>query len=59
MQQNRDSKLDAVLQLVIEMRKEARNRKDYAASDKIRDMLAAEGIQLKDEKGGEMSYSID
>lgn len=59
LQQNRDAKLDAVMQLVIEMRKEARNRKDYAASDKIRDMLAAEGIQLKDEKGGAMSYTID
>mgnify|MGYP003575309780 CR=1 FL=1 len=59
LQKNDDSKLDAVLQLVIEMRKEAKIRKDYAASDKIRDMLAASGIQLKDEKGGEMSYSID
>jgi len=59
LQQNDDSKLDSVLQLVIEMRREARARKDYAASDKIRDMLAAAGIQLKDEKDGAVSYSID
>jgi len=59
LQQNNDSKLDDVLQLVIEMRKEARLRKDYAASDKIRDMLAASGILLKDEKGGKMSYTIE
>jgi cysteinyl-tRNA synthetase len=59
LQQNNDSKLDTVLQLVIEMRKEAKARKDYAASDKIRDMLAASGILLKDEKGGEMSYTIE
>lgn len=59
LQQNDDSKLDAVLQLVIEMRREARARKDYAASDKIRDMLAAAGIQLKDEKDGKVSYSVN
>jgi cysteinyl-tRNA synthetase len=59
LQQNNDSKLDGVLQLVIEMRKEAKLRKDYGASDKIRDMLAASGILLKDEKGGEMSYTIE
>jgi len=59
LQQNNDSKLDGVLQLVIEMRKEAKMRKDYAASDKIRDMLAASGIFLKDEKGGEVTYTVE
>lgn len=59
LQQNNDSKLDGVLQLVIEMRKEAKLRKDYTASDKIRDVLASSGILLKDEKGGEMSYTIE
>jgi len=59
LQKNDDSKLDSVLQLVIDMRKEARMRKDYAASDKIRDVLASAGIQLKDEKDGAVSYSID
>lgn len=59
LQQNDNSKLDAVLQLVIEMRKEAKGRKDYATSDKIRNMLADAGIQLKDEKDGSISYSVD
>lgn len=53
-----NSKLDGVLQLVIEMRKDARSRKDYAASDKIRDTLTQIGIQLKDEKDGSVSYSL-
>ncbi len=52
------SKLDGVLQLVIDMRKDARTRKDYATSDKIRDTLAAVGIQLKDEKDGSVSYAL-
>lgn len=50
-------KLEEVMQLLIDMRKEARAKKDFAASDKIRNQLAAMGIQLKDEKGGEMSWS--
>ncbi len=52
-------KLDAVLKMVIDMRREAKARKDYAASDRIRDFLAEHGIHLKDEKGGHVSYSID
>jgi len=53
-----NSKLDGVIQLLIEMRKEAKSRKDYAASDKIRNQLLAVGIQLKDEKDGSITYSI-
>lgn len=57
--QNNDQKMDTILQLVIEMRKEARIRKDYTTSDKIRNMLLSAGIQLKDEKDGNVSYSIE
>ncbi len=53
-----NSKLDGVIQLLMEMRKEAKSRKDYAASDKIRNQLLSVGIQLKDEKDGSMTYSI-
>jgi cysteinyl-tRNA synthetase len=53
-----NSKLDGVIQLLIDMRKEAKSRKDYAASDKIRNQLLAVGIQLKDEKDGSITYSI-
>ncbi len=53
-----DEKLKGVLELLIEMRKEARGRKDYASSDKIRNQLLELGIALKDEKDGGMSYSF-
>jgi cysteinyl-tRNA synthetase len=53
------SKLEPVLHLLMELRKEARQRKDFVSSDKIRIELSAMGIQLKDEKNGGMSYTID
>jgi len=53
-----NGKLQAVMQLVMEIRREARGRKDFATSDKIRNQLQEIGILLKDEKNGEMSYSI-
>ena len=53
-----DGKLDGVLQLLIEIRKEAKQRKDFMTSDKIRNELAALGVQLKDEKDGGVSYTI-
>lgn len=55
---NNDGKLDGVLQLLIDIRKEAKGRKDFVTSDKIRNELASLGVQLKDEKDGGMSYSI-
>ncbi|HNF72788.1 MAG TPA: cysteine--tRNA ligase, partial [Chitinophagaceae bacterium] len=53
-----DSKLDDVIQILIQMRKDARQRKDFASSDQIRNILLEKGIQLKDEKDGSMSYSL-
>ncbi len=50
-------KLPGVVELLIELRNEARANKDFAASDRIRDQLAALGIQLKDGKEG-TSFSI-
>jgi cysteinyl-tRNA synthetase len=55
---NNNNKLEGVLQLLINMRKEAKQRKDFVTSDKIRNELTALGIQLKDEKDGGMSYTI-
>lgn len=46
------SKLDGVMHLVIDIRKDARAKKDFATSDKIRDALQSVGIQLKDSKEG-------
>jgi cysteinyl-tRNA synthetase len=51
-------KLDSVMDLLIRMRTEARARKDFAASDRIRDELIAMGIQLKDGKDG-TTYSVE
>jgi cysteinyl-tRNA synthetase len=50
--------LNGVIELLIEIRKQAKANKDFATSDKIRNQLADMGIQLKDEKDGSMSYSI-
>jgi cysteinyl-tRNA synthetase len=50
--------LNSVIQLLIEIRKDAKARKDFATSDKIRNQLIDMGIQLKDEKDGEMSYTF-
>jgi cysteinyl-tRNA synthetase len=44
--------LEGVMQLVIDLRAQARSNKDFATSDKIRDGLKDAGIQLKDSKEG-------
>jgi cysteinyl-tRNA synthetase len=44
--------LNAVLDMVIDIRKAAKENKDYATSDKIRLGLQSMGIQLKDSKDG-------
>ncbi|MBI1344376.1 MAG: cysteine--tRNA ligase [Terrimonas sp.] len=54
-----NEKLEKVLQLLIELRKEAKKNKDFFTSDKIRDQLSAAGIMLKDEKDGGISVSYE
>ncbi len=54
-----DEKLKAVMQVLIDLRKEAREKKDWMTSDKIRNQLSAAGILLKDEKGGQISWNIE
>ena len=44
--------LDQVIGLLIELRKEARQRKDYATGDAIRDRLSELGVALLDKKEG-------
>lgn len=44
--------LEGLMQTIIQLRQEARARKDYATSDVIRDQLGALGIVLKDGKDG-------
>lgn len=47
-----NNKLNAAMQVLIEMRNQARNDKNWALSDQIRDRLAAAEIILKDGKDG-------
>lgn len=44
--------LDEVMAVLLELRKEARASKDFATSDKIRDLLLQRGIEVKDTKEG-------
>ncbi len=46
------NKIDGVVELLIKLRKEARENKDWALSDQIRDELLVLGIQLKDGREG-------
>lgn len=44
--------LSAAMDVVLELRQQARTNKDYATSDLIRDRLQEAGIQIKDDKDG-------
>ena len=50
-------KLNAAIELLIKLRKEARVNKDFALSDQIRDELSEVGITLKDGREG-TTYSV-
>ncbi len=58
LQQDSSDKLNGVIEMLITMRKDARDNKDWALSDKIRDELAVMGIQLKDGKDG-TTFSVN
>jgi len=58
LQEDSSDKLTGVIDMLIGMRKNARDNKDWALSDKIRDELAALGIQLKDGKEG-TTFSVN
>jgi cysteinyl-tRNA synthetase len=47
-----NDKLDELIQILFEQRAEAKARKDFAASDALRDKLQAIGIIIKDGKDG-------
>ena len=56
-EENNNEKLDQTLQVLIDLRNQARKSKNFDLSDQIRDRLLAEGIELKDGREG-TSYSI-
>jgi cysteinyl-tRNA synthetase len=54
-----DGKLHGVIGLLMDIRKQAKTKKDYATSDRIRTHLQELGIYIKDEKDGTMSYTME
>jgi len=57
-EENNNEKLDQTLQVLIELRNQARKSKNFELSDQIRDKLLAEGIELKDGRDG-TSYVLN
>lgn len=57
-EENNNAKLDQTLQVLIELRNQARKAKNFELSDQIRDKLLAEGIELKDGREG-TSYVLN
>jgi cysteinyl-tRNA synthetase len=49
---SKNSKLEPVMDLVLKLRQQARDNKDWATSDQIRDGLQNAGIVVKDGKDG-------
>jgi cysteinyl-tRNA synthetase len=60
--ETQDSKSDNLagdlMKIIIDLRQDARTKKDFAASDKIRDELKKAGVILKDTKDG-VKWSMD
>lgn len=50
------TQFNGILDLLIEIRKEAKSKKDFFTSDKIRKQLADLGIEMKDERDGNISW---
>lgn len=48
----RKNAMDSLMSMILEMRLQAKSRKDYATADQIRDQLTKMGIVLKDSKEG-------
>ena len=49
---NQDGRIGALMELILELRATARQNKDFAMADRIRDGLAAAKITLEDSKAG-------
>jgi cysteinyl-tRNA synthetase len=58
-QEQNDEILIGTIGLLIDLRKKAKTDKNFSLSDKIRDDLKKLGVQIKDGKDGEMTYSFD
>ncbi len=58
-QQQKADVLEKIMDLVIGIRQEAKAKRDFSTSDKIRKQLAEAGISLKDNKDGGMSWDLN
>ena len=56
---NNNEVLKPVMELLLDIRKEAKSKKDFVTSDKIRNQLTAMGIVIKDEKDGGTSWGVN
>jgi cysteinyl-tRNA synthetase len=50
--------LNPIMQLLLDIRKEAKDNKDFATSDKIRNQLTQLGILIKDDKEGNTTWGV-
>jgi cysteinyl-tRNA synthetase len=50
--------LNPIMQLLLDIRKEAKTNKDFATSDKIRNQLTQLGILIKDDKEGNTTWGV-
>lgn len=55
--ESKSDKVDDLMNVIIDLRSEARNNKDWNTADRIRDGLKNAGIQIKDNKDGKASWS--
>jgi len=55
---SKDRALQGVMEIILDLRKEAKAKKDFATSDKLRDDLAKNKITIKDTKDG-TTWSIE
>ncbi len=55
---SKDKALQGVMEIILDIRKEIKSKKDFAASDKLRDDLAKNKITIKDTKDG-ATWSIE
>jgi len=53
------SALATTMDLILEIRKDAREKKDFGTSDKIRDSLAGTGIEIKDHRDKASEWSLN
>lgn len=53
------NKFDSIMKLVLNIRAKARENKDFATGDLVRDSLTSIGIKIKDNRNAESEWEID